>query len=211
MGMAFIKICGITQIDDAKAAIDCGATAIGLNLWPESPRKVDLQQLRKIMDAVRGKIKCVLVTVDLEPPVLHELVRQFNPDWLQLHGSESDDVVQDLQPLAYKAVGLSMQRDVDRALAVPGKLVMVDAFDGEQHGGTGVAPPPNMAAAVCRARKTILAGGLGPDNVAAAIASMHPYGVDAASRLEKSPGLKDHKLVKQFVEQARGAFERLGK
>jgi phosphoribosylanthranilate isomerase len=135
------------------------------------------------------------------------------PDWVQLHGEETDAHVMALGPQAYKAVGLANASHVEHALRVPGHYVLIDARDEVLRGGIGRAPPASLACEVCKARPTILAGGLGADNVAAAIAAFRPAGVDAASRLEVSAGKfgkKSPELVHAFVQAARGAFARLG-
>jgi phosphoribosylanthranilate isomerase len=209
MSRGWIKVCGVTSVADAEAVVRAGADAIGLNLWPRSPRSVSWALARTIREAVRGEIEVVTVTVNDDLAALQQIAARVDPDWLQLHGDEPDAWAQAFQPRAYRAVGLAVAADVDRARVATGPWVLVDARDDVLRGGTGVAPPASLAAAVCAARPTILAGGLGPDNVAAAIAAFAPRGVDAASGVEAAPGRKDLLKVQTYVQAARAAFARL--
>jgi phosphoribosylanthranilate isomerase len=170
---------------------------------------VRLDAARQIREAVRGRIAVVAVTVNEDLASLRRLAASLDPDWLQLHGDEPDAWISALAPRAYQVVGLATAADVTRAVAAPGPWVLVDAADDVLRGGTGQAPPASLAAAVCAARPTLLAGGLGADNVAAAIAAFAPHGVDAASRLEVAPGQQDVAKVREYVRAARDAFARL--
>lgn len=202
----WIKVCGITSVEDAEVAVVAGASAIGLNLWPKSPRSVPMAVARDLATYLRGRVQVVVVTVNLDLAALRHVQETIAPDFVQLHGDEPDAWIDALAPAAYRALGLATADDVGRAAACPGPWVLVDARDPVRFGGTGTAPPPSLAQAVCRARRTVLAGGLGADNVAAAIHHARPWGVDAASRLEHAPGKKDARLVQEFVDTARRAF-----
>jgi phosphoribosylanthranilate isomerase len=206
----WVKVCGVTTAADAIMVADAGADAIGLNLWPKSPRYVELEAAVRLATAVRGRVEIVLLTVDLDPEDLRRARTAIEPDWLQLHGHAPDALVEALQPRAFRAIGLAGEGDVSVALHVPGERVLVDARDDVLHGGTGRTAPWDLAARVCAARPTVLAGGLGPENVAEAIRVCRPFGVDAASRLESAPGTKDAERVRRFVTAARVAFEELG-
>lgn len=205
----WVKICGITTVADAELAVAAGADAIGINLWPGSPRCVDEATAARIAAAVRGQVLRVSVTVDVPVPELRALWSRLQLDWLQLHGHEPDAWVADLAPYAYRAVGLGDAADVARALAVPGDWVLVDARDAVRLGGTGHTPPEALAAQVCQRRRTLLAGGLGPENVARAVTRLRPAGVDATSRLEAALGRKDPHKVRDFVQAARAAFNQI--
>jgi phosphoribosylanthranilate isomerase len=208
---AWVKVCGVTGVADAELAAEAGADAIGLNLWPRSPRGIGFETAAAIAAAVRGRLEVVTVSVDPDRAHLATIVERIAPDRLQIHGLAPDLAAGvELPAGLYVAVGLRDPADVERALEAPGEIVLVDARDDVQRGGTGRAPPAELAVRVCRARATIVAGGLGPDNVAAAIRALRPAGVDAASGLEHHPGRKDPERVRAFVRQARRAFEEVG-
>lgn len=206
----WVKVCGVTTAGDAAMVAKAGADAIGFNLWPRSPRYVTLETAGRLAALVRGRLEVVLVTVDLDPADLRRARAAVEPDWLQLHGHEPDAVVEALQPRVFRALGLAGEGDVATALRVPGERVLVDARDDRLRGGTGRTAPWQLAGRVCAARPTVLAGGLGPENVAEAIRTCRPFGVDAASRLEIEPGIKDAERVRRYVAAARAAFDELG-
>lgn len=202
----WVKICGVTTVADAEMVVQAGADAIGINLWPRSPRYVEMNVAKEIARAVRAHVAIVTVTVNMQIAELEMVRKNLQPSWLQLHGDEPDSLVTYFAPRAYRAFGLATPADVERAKRVPGSWVCIDAKDEIRRGGTGRAPPVALARQVCEIRPTLLAGGLGPDNVAEAIGKLLPAGVDAASRLELAPGRKDRQRVVDFVQQARQAF-----
>jgi len=204
--MGRVKVCGVTRLVDAQLVAESGADALGWNLWPESPRCVTLDGAVAIAEAVRDRLKSVAVTVNMPGDDARMMMRRLQPDYIQCHGEESAQALQRLGPRAYKAIRLGSELDVELACRVPGPLALVDARDAKLRGGTGHMVPWDLAARVCEHRPTLLAGGLGPDNVAAAIRACRPWGVDAASRLEHEPGHKDAAKVQQFVAAARAAF-----
>lgn len=209
--MISIKVCGITCVDDALACVDAGVDRLGLNFVPASPRLVDVESAREIVSAVRHRAEVFAVVADLTLERANELRASTGIDWLQLHGDEPDESVLALGPQALKAVRLGDERDVARALAVPGRLVLVDAKVPHALGGTGASPPVELAARVARARPTIVAGGLSPDNVARWIELVRPAGVDVASGVEDvhDRRRKAHDSVRRFVSAVRGACGRL--
>jgi phosphoribosylanthranilate isomerase len=203
----WIKICGIRSVDDARMCFDQGADAIGINLWPKSPRSLSVAAAAGLVQAlgdVKGQIVCV--TVDASGADLQRIRERVGPDYIQLHGDESEAWTTEHQPGAFKAVGLGSAADAAAARGWPGPFVLVDARDEVARGGTGVRPPETLAVAVCDARPTILAGGLTPENVYDAVIRFQPAGVDTASGVEVSPGEKDPAKVEAFVRQAREAF-----
>lgn len=200
----WIKICGITNAADAEDAVFARPDALGFVLWPKSPRAVTLEQATRLAKQVRGKVQIVAVVVDLTAKELAIVSKALRPDWLQLHGNESVELVRAF-PNAYKAVSLGSAGDVFRAMQFPGTRILVDAPSAEK-GGSGQPIPDVLAKQVTRGRTTILAGGLTPENVAARIRAISPFGVDASSGLERIPGRKDHNLMWKFVENARAAF-----
>ena len=208
--MTYIKICGVTRVEDVCVIADAGAHAVGINLWPGSPRYVHAEAALPLVGAARGRLEVVLVTVDMPSEQLAEITKLLRPDWVQLHGNEPDEAMELIPVPAYKAVGLAVEADVVRALSVPGARVLVDSRDDVRKGGTGIAPPKALAARVCGTRRTILAGGLDPSNVGAAIGAFDPWGVDVASGVEATQGVKSAQAVRAFVDEARRAFASKG-
>ena len=207
MNKPWIKVCGVTCAEDIELLVDSGATAVGLNLWSQSPRCVSEKSLLELTQLAKGRLDVVWVTVDMELTQLSGLAEAGNPDWIQLHGDQGPEYLDALGPKAFYAVGLKDQAHVDTALNAPGALVLIDARDEKLKGGTGVLAPLELAVNVCKARPTVLAGGLTPENVGDRISSCRPAGVDTASGVEITPGKKDPEKVRRFCESARQAFD----
>lgn len=200
-----IKICGLTRVEDATRCVALGVEALGVNVWPGSPRAVSLRAARAIARAVADRARVVLVLVDAGPAEIARARAETGIAWAQLHGDEPPEAVRAAMPCAMKAVRLATEEDVEAALGAPGLEVLLDARVEGQRGGTGVLAPFALAARVARARPTWLAGGLTPDNVAGAIAAVRPLGVDVASGVESAPGVKDPARLEAFVAAVRGA------
>jgi phosphoribosylanthranilate isomerase len=202
-----VKICGITRLADARMAIAAGADWIGLIVLGESPRRIDADAAREITSAVDGAVT-VAVMVAPTPDQALDLARRAGVARVQLHRVDPLGWPQDF-PLP---VSFAISVDVDGSLTAPlpaaEHLVLLDTAHPTRAGGTGTTFPWDSARVVAGAREVFLAGGLGPDNVAAAIAAVHPYGVDASSRLESAPGTKDERRVRAFVAAVRAADAR---
>lgn len=203
----WIKICGITSAEDAELAISAGADAIGLNFVPVSSRAVDHATARRIVSRVSGRVEVVGVVADLPVARARALRDAVGLSWLQLHGQEPPEDLEALGPAAYKAVRLGERADLLAASAYRGERLLVDAKVEGVLGGTGVAADWALAAELARTRSVILAGGLGPENVAQAIEEVRPWGVDVASGVERAgrPRHKDPDRLAAFVSAARGA------
>lgn len=201
--MVAIKICGVTRIEDVRACVALGVDAIGLNLWPRSPRSVSLETARALVDEVAGAARVVLVMVEPSVDDLEAARRATGASWSQIHGVATEPVVRATLPSVMRAVSLGDERDVEAAVRAPGIEVLVDAKVAGLEGGTGVLAPFALAAEVARRRPTWLAGGLRATNVAAAIARVRPLGVDVASGVESAPGVKDAALLAAFVTVVR--------
>jgi phosphoribosylanthranilate isomerase len=205
----FLKICGITRFEDARHAIEHGATALGFVFWPRSPRYIEPARAADIIAGLPSSVTAVGVFVNESTDDLRTMAGVAGVRVVQLHGDE---------PPAYgTAVGLPIFRSMtlDDAIAAidswPAEtMLLLDAADRERRGGTGQRVDWRRAAEIARLRRVVLAGGLTPDNVAAAIASVSPCGVDVSSGVEAAPGIKDGNKVARFLENARGAFERNG-
>jgi phosphoribosylanthranilate isomerase len=201
-----VKICGVTSKDDALAAVDLGASAIGLNFVVSSPRKLDIARAKAIADAVHSanpKVQVVGVVADLSVDDMRALVRDAGLDCLQLHGDEGPEVLSPLLPHAYKAVRIANASDAARAAAFPGDHILVDAKVEGALGGTGATFDWSLVEGLAKTKKLTLAGGLTPANVEVAVRAVRPYCVDVASGVESSPGVKDHEKMRAFIEAAR--------
>jgi len=200
-GALFVKICGITRVEDAEAAIAAGASAIGLNFVPTSGRRVDEDVARAIARVAAGRISIVGVIQDLTPADALALRDRIGLDRLQLHGDESRDVVEALLPRAFKAVSVGGEEDIRLAEALPGELLLLDAKVPGERGGTGVTFDWALAAPVARRRRVLLAGGLTLQNVARAVSTVRPFGIDVASGVESAPGIKDGGKILAFRDR----------
>ncbi|MDI1447820.1 phosphoribosylanthranilate isomerase [Polyangium sp. 6x1] len=202
-----VKICGFTRIEDVEAAVSAGADMLGLNFVPGSPRRIDVPLARALVGAARGRVEIVGVVADLDPQRIEALVAEVGLDRVQLHGDEPPEVLGTLGPRAFKALRIGGAEDVALAARYGGDLLLVDARVPGQKGGTGVRVDPALVVELSRARRVLLAGGLGPDNVAEAVRVVQPFGVDVASGVEYAPGLKDERKMRAFVDEARRATQ----
>ncbi|MDB4989674.1 MAG: Phosphoribosylanthranilate isomerase [Myxococcaceae bacterium] len=200
-----VKVCGVTSLEDARACVAAGVDAIGLNFWPRSVRRCDERVAREIVTALHGQSLFVGVFVDQSAEDIERLVAEVGLDCVQLHGEESPTFVQRFLPHAYKALRVRGQEVLELTRSYPGKYVLLDAYVAGMPGGTGAVFDWQLAKRVALERKLTLAGGLTPDNVAAAVSAVRPWCVDTASGVESAPGVKDHALIRAFVERARGA------
>lgn len=202
-----VKVCGVTTPADAEACVEAGVDWVGVNFLEGSPRRVSEPEALAVSRAVAGRALVVGLTRVGPPADLEALRRRAGLDLLQLYGEPTN--LGRLEPCAFFAVQLGDEADVEKAKAAPGRLVLVDAKAKGLLGGTGKLLDVELARAVGSARSLMLAGGLGPENVAARIASLRPFGVDSASGVERAPGSKDAARVAAFVEAARSAFAAL--
>jgi phosphoribosylanthranilate isomerase len=198
-----VKICGVTTVADAVACADLGVDAIGVNFVASSPRCVDETRAREIVRAVGSHTLVVGVVANLEVPRMRALRAATGIGCLQLHGDEDPEDVASMLPHAYKAVRIADEADVRRAEAMPGDYVLADARVQGALGGTGQTFDWRLVSGLARRRKLVLAGGLTPENVGAAIAAVDPWCVDVASGVERSTAVKDMARVRAFVEAAR--------
>jgi phosphoribosylanthranilate isomerase len=206
-GHVLVKICGITSIEDGRAAADAGADAVGFVFWPKSPRAVDAATARRIGEALPSSLVRVGVFVDAGRDTLLTTADEARLDVLQLHGSEEPESIAGLSRPSWKALRVDAGFAAERVFRYAGLAsgIILDAA-GVAPGGTGRTF--DWSAAV-EARPhvpfLILAGGLDPDNVASAVGLVHPDGVDVSSGVESAPGRKDHAKVREFVARVRSA------
>jgi phosphoribosylanthranilate isomerase len=202
----FVKVCGVTTPEDALVAAEAGADAIGLVFWPESPRCVGVERARRISEALPAPIVRVGVFVDAPAADLERIADEAGLDLLQLHGHEPPEALPPLHRRAWKAVRVGSDFVAADALRYEGRAagILLDTRVDSAPGGTGRAFDWALAREVRKgASFLVLAGGLRPDNVAAAIAAVRPDGVDVSSGVESAPGRKDPVRVRAFIEAAR--------
>lgn len=204
-GMIGVKICGLTSVDDALRCIGAGADAIGLNFWPGSPRVLDIETARAIVEAGGEHAQMVGVFVDFPLDQVREVLRETGIQWAQLHGAEPPELLAELLPTAYKAIGVKDGSAIELARSYPGEHLLLDASVPGMPGGTGRTFDWAIAAEVAKERRLTLAGGLTPENVADAVVAVRPFRVDVASGVESEPGRKDPDLVRRFIAAAKGA------
>jgi phosphoribosylanthranilate isomerase len=204
----FVKVCGITSPEDAVAAAEAGADAVGMVFWPRSPRAVSVEQARAIAQALPPFVVRVGVFVDAGRDEMARVAEAAGLDMLQLHGDEPPEGCAGLPRRALKAVRVGAGFAPESALLYEGRVagLLLDTGGDDAPGGTGRPFDWSLARDVRRrSRFLLLAGGLAPENVRAAIEAVRPHGVDASSRLELSPGRKDDARVRAFVAAVRAA------
>ena len=217
-----VKICGITNLDDARCAAEAGADMLGFICTNKSPRYVEPWQAFHIIDSLRAEFagntdrlpKMVGVFVDMPPADIRQVMDRSGFDYVQLHGAEPRNDLLLLRRRAFKAVrpraediGLLEAMRYGNYGMLDGPRLLVDAYSAKARGGTGELADWDLAAIMAsRIPNVLLAGGLTPDNVAEAIRMVRPWGVDASSGLEFEPGSKDHDAIRRFVLAAKNAL-----
>jgi len=195
-----VKICGLTNYRDAAAAVDMGADLLGFNFYPGSPRFVKLEQAAQIINKLPAFIHVAGVFVNASLDQIKEAISECNLDWVQLHGDESPEFCESLLSInvrTMKAIRVKDQEDIERAESFFTDAVLLDAFDPEKYGGTGLTFDWNIIGHINK--RIFLAGGINPDNVAVAI-ELGVYGIDVCSGIEARPGKKDHRKMKKLFE-----------
>lgn len=197
-----IKICGITNKEDALAAAHLGADALGF-VFATSPRKVSIESAREIIKTLPPFVHTVGVFVDEDSQKVSSIAAQCGLDILQFHGNESVDYCSRFDRRVIKAVRLQSRdelKNLSRYVDVVDGLLL-DTYVPNKPGGTGITFDWKLAVEARRYGRIILAGGLNPDNVATAVSTVRPYAVDASSGLERSAGVKDHQKMAQFIKR----------
>lgn len=208
--MTHIKICGITNLADARYASGSGADYLGFIQYPESPRYVEPALVRDIIGWIHGA-EPVGVFVNKAPDEINRICAETGIKWAQLHGNESPADCKAVDVPVIKAVRMfpgTTAAEIELTLAAYADVVDRFLFDtGSAHvgGGTGVAFDWSVLRGVDIPKPWFLAGGLRPENVAEAIQLLEPFGVDTASGVEEAPGRKDFDAIDRFVEAVRGS------
>ncbi|MEX5218489.1 MAG: phosphoribosylanthranilate isomerase [Nitrospiraceae bacterium] len=202
-----VKICGIMNPDDAAAAVGAGADAVGFVLYRKSPRYVEPQMVKAIVASLPPLVVPVGVFVNEEPKVVRDLMDSCGLALAQLHGDESAGYCETLGRPVIKAIGIKDRASLLALAEYKGRAqvrgLLLDAFAPDTYGGTGQTINWTIAAEIAKSMTVILAGGLTPENVAAAVAAVRPHAVDVSSGVETSPGQKDHGRIVAFVQAAK--------
>lgn len=203
--MTRIKICGITRLEDALLAVECGANAIGFVLWRGSPRAVRIDRVRQIIRQLPPFVSKVGVFVDQTYDEIAEAIEQTGIDTIQLHGGESPEFCEQFRFVhVIKAFRVKDESVLQGLLSYKVNGWLLDGFAPHAPGGTGKAFPWHVARqAKGLGKPIIIAGGLTPQNVADVVRLVRPYAVDVSSGVEISPGVKDAELVRRFCEAVR--------
>lgn len=200
-----VKICGLTNEADARAAVSYGADALGFNLFPGSPRCVDLDREAAWISVLPPFVTRVAVLVNVPPAEARRVAEHPAIDLVQFHGDEDEAYCAEFAGLGrpfVKALRVLDAASVERADRFSTPHVLLDAHATYAYGGTGLRLDPGLAAEVVRrfpALQIVLAGGLRPENVADAVRAVRPYAVDVASGVESTPGRKDQEKMGAFL------------
>lgn len=202
-----VKICGITDLEDARHASVCGADALGFIFYPGSPRFIDPDQAKWIIADLPPLVTTVGLFVNEAPARIREIVDFCGLDTVQLHGDEQPDQCSFPRCRVIKAVRLKKQMSHSEACdAYQVSALLLDAYVPDRFGGTGHRCDWAQAALIAAQHRVILAGGLNPENVAEAVRQVRPYGVDVSSGVESKPGRKDPEKVARFIRAAKEAL-----
>ena len=204
-----VKICGITRTDDAEAAVEAGAAAIGFVFWPKSPRFVDPYRARAIAATLPAFVVPVGVFVNQPAEYVRRVAALLGLGAVQLHGDEDVAYTEGVRYPVIKAVSIERAHRADEIDVWPRTtMLLLDAHDPVSRGGTGRTIDWSAAAPIAERRRTLLAGGLTPENVAEAVALVRPFGIDVSSGVERSPGVKDHARIRALFEALRNSAKR---
>ena len=201
--MVRVKICGITNPEDARMAVEAGADALGFVLFRGSPRCISPDQAAAIIHSLPPFVQTVGLFVNEEPATVNSVADQCGLDLVQLHGEESPDYCTAVNRRIIKAFRVKDASTLDAMTSYRVAACLLDAWSPAARGGTGTTFNWEIAARAAASHSIILAGGLTPDNVAGAVATVHPYAVDVSSGVESAPGKKDAGQVSRFIRATR--------
>ena len=200
-----VKICGITNLEDALAAVDAGADALGFMFYEKSPRKVPVKVAADIMRRLPPFVGKVGVFVNAAEESVRRSFAECGLDTLQFHGDETPEFCGKFSPLkVYKAFRIQTLESLQALPAYKTDAWLLDSFTPDKPGGTGTQFDWDLAIEAKQlGRPIILAGGLTPDNVADALRKVRPFAVDVSSGVESAPGKKDHEKIRDFIAAVR--------
>lgn len=205
--MVRVKICGITNLEDAREAINLGADALGFNFYKRSPRYIEPANAKPIIEALPPLISLVGIFADeFSPERLRSVAHAIGLGTIQLHGSESPEYVKKISEVRIiKAFRVNEDFDLTQLAAFRVGAYLLDAYDAKQLGGTGKAFNWDVAVQAKQHGRVILAGGLSSENVAEAILQVRPYAVDVCSAIESDPGKKDFQKMQALFREVHRA------
>ena len=201
--MVKVKICGITNLEDALAAADAGADALGFVFYPESPRFIDPGKARAIIARLPAFITSVGVFVDESEDLIRRIIREGGVQVLQFHGSESPILCTRFREKAVKAIRIKDEESIKEMQMYDVDTFLLDTMVEGIKGGTGKTFNWKYAEMAKEHGRIILSGGLNPSNIGDAVRQLKPYGVDVSSGVEIRPGKKDHEKIREFVREAK--------
>ncbi len=209
MQKTWTKICGITRAQDALAAADLGADAIGLNFYPKSPRAIAVADVANLVEVIPQWVSVVALFVNPTPELVRQVLGTGAVDLLQFHGSESAEFCEQFDTPYMKVVAVKVDSDLNSEFAKyeSAQYMLLDSFDPIMLGGTGKAFDWGRVIELTQKQRSrlVLAGGLGPANVREAIKVVQPFGVDVSSGVEASKGIKDLKMMQLFIQGVRAS------
>ncbi len=203
MAASRIKICGITNLEDALCAVTAGADAIGFVFYEKSPRYVHPEKVGQIVSELPPFVTTVGLFVNADPEIIKQTMRTAKLNVVQLHGDEAPE---DCSLSPYPVIKAVRVKDADSLVGIDNynvSALLLDAWNDQQYGGTGESFDWQLAKKLTGRLPIILAGGLTPDNVAQAILVVNPYAVDVSSGVEKFPGRKNHNKIREFIKQVK--------
>lgn len=199
-----VKICGITNLEDALAAVAYGADALGFIFAPESPRYVPVETAEEIISKLPPFVTTVGVITKAVTKEISDIVDICGVDLIQFHGAFPKGTIRPFSRRAIQVIRVKDKKSVDIRLPIPVRAILLDTYKRGVLGGSGASFNWDLAVAAKKLGNIILAGGLHPENVQEAIQKVQPYGVDASSGIEARKGKKDLNKLKQFIAAAKG-------
>lgn len=198
-----VKICGITNYEDAMAAADMGADMLGFNFYPESPRYLVPDEAAKIIDRLPGFVDVVGLFVNDPFERIEQVIDKCGLDWIQFHGDETPEFTEQFNTFnvrTIKAIRVKDKNDIKLAENYYTDVILLDAFDPKKYGGTGLSFDWNIIGNI--SKRVFLAGGITADNVKKAV-DLGIYGIDVCSGIESKPGKKDHVKMQKLFDKIR--------
>lgn len=203
-----VKICGITNTEDAQAAVECGADALGFIFHEPSPRYISPERAKAVIEELHSQICKVGVFVNLEHQRIYEIAQYCGLDLMQLHGDESPEYCRRFPAIKLiKAVSPRGAEDLKSLDEYAVRSFLIDSRYRGLYGGTGKTCDWGLAAMIANEKPLILSGGLGPENLEEAIRNVSPLAVDICSGVESAPGIKDHEKMRMAVEKVRAIYD----
>ena len=202
--MVKVKICGITNVDDALDAVEFGADALGFNFWPDSPRYIQPAEAGKILEEIPPSVWRVGVFVNEAYERVRDTVVDLQLDYLQFHGDETPYYCEQFATPYWKSFGLKDERGLELMKKYRCEYYLIDTYIDKGYGGSGMTGNWQLAHQAKKVGKIFLAGGLNPQNVQMAIQVVQPDGVDVASGVEDEPGRKNRFKLEEFIIKAKG-------